>query len=327
MTRVLKIILPFAILCAVGYQFWPQIVSEVLHIQETYDIPFWAPAPCTHPIPYVIGTFDSKFNITEKYFLSALSDAEAIWEKPQGTFKGKNLFTYDPTNTKTGVLKINLVYDYRQETTSKLAPLGADVESNQASYDSLKAKFTALKSSYEQAKSDFSVRVAAFNQKNKAYDAEVEMWNRKGGAPEAEYNKLQADRIALEAQSRELQTLETNLNNMVDEINALVVTLNHLVDSLKLSVEKYNTISSARGESFDEGVYSTNGANVNEINIYEFSSRTKLVRVLAHELGHALGLDHVTDPKAIMYAKNDSSNGTLTKADLAALKTRCGANY
>ncbi|KKP81160.1 MAG: Peptidase M10A and M12B matrixin and adamalysin, partial [Parcubacteria group bacterium GW2011_GWB1_35_5] len=112
------------------------------------------------------------------------------------------------------------------------------------------------------------------------------------------------------------------INEMVDEINSMVVVLNRLATTLNLAVEKYNTVGASRGESFEEGVYIQEGLS-RQIDIYEFSNRDKLVRVLAHELGHALGLDHVDDTKAIMYEFNQGNNKALTKADLAELQIKC----
>lgn len=309
MRKIFKVLIFAVILGAVWYQFGGIILDRFL--------------PCENPIIYTLGTFDTKFGISKSYFLSALSDAEVIWEKPFG----KELFTYKENSAddegKGEILKINLVYDYRQEATSKLASLGIVVEDNKASYEDLKSKLAVLKTRYEKEKNIFEARIKIFNQKQLAYEMEVGSWNKKGGVSKDEYNKLEQERLMLNVEALELQRIQKSINEMVEEINALVVALNRLVGTLNLSVEKYNTIGASRGESFTEGVYYSDGSN-KEIDIYEFSSRIKLVRVLAHELGHALNLEHMEDTKAIMYRLNQGNNQVLSESDLVALKAKCG---
>ena len=306
------------ILLGLAYQFRAPLEGQFSSLQNKVHTLF-APAPCAQPIPYNLGTFDTQFGISKADFLSALTEAEGIWSKPFG----KQFFIYSPTDTNASVLKINLVYDYRQQATSKLAGLGIVAKNDQASYDSLKAKYTQLQTQYTATKNTLTAQVESFQKQQQAYNAEVDSWNKKGGAPQADYDRLQTEKSTLDTESAQLQTSQNNLNGMVDEINALVVVLNRLVATLNLSVNQYNTVNGTLGDSFEEGVYVEDGP-VRHIDIYEYSDHNKLVRVLAHELGHALGLQHVTDPKAIMYKFNQGTGLAATQADINELKTVCG---
>lgn len=271
--------------------------------------------PCREPIAYSIGSFDESFGISREYFLSTLSDAEKVWEGPSG----RDLFVYDIDKS---TLPINLIYDYRQETTSKLSEINKDVKSSQNEYDLLRAKYLNLKSIYEKENADFSARVSIFNDRQKAYNREVDEWNKKGGAPEEEYAKLQAEKYSLSKEELILKKEEGVLRAKAGEVNTLVAELNALAKSLNIDVDKYNQVGDTLGESFEEGLYSDDGIN-QKIDIFEFSTRDKLVRILAHELGHALGINHVSDKEAIMYELNSGNKLTATEADLSALDAIC----
>jgi Skp family chaperone for outer membrane proteins len=197
---------------------------------------------------------------------------------------GKTVLAYDP---KAG-LKINLIYDEREAT----AKLGNEIARRQAEADAARAALDALQAQY-------AARQAAYNQ-------EVETINARGGATPREAAVIAADR--------------ESLNALADSVNSQVALFNKGVADLNAAVRQFNQTA---GRTFEEGQY-VRDADGERINIFEFIGATQLERVLAHEFGHALGLDHNDDPKSIMFAKNESGNLLPTQADLAALRAVCG---
>jgi len=283
-------------------------------IKFSYKYIFNQIAPCQSPITYSIGTIDPRFNLSKADLLKDISTAKKIWEDPVS----KQLFEYSPT----GELKVNLVYDYRQKATESISKIGLVINDDKSSYESLKAKYDSLNNAYTTNKSKLDSLTATYNTEKSAYEKDVAYWNSHGGASKGEYAILEQKRIDLNNQVASLNQLKDTVNASVDTLNSVRVILNKLIAELNLQVDSYNTAGSSINSTFREGEY-VSSATGTEINIYQYDSGDQLVRVLAHELGHAIGLDHINNPKAIMYYINEGSNEKLTMDDLNALKKRC----
>ncbi len=85
----------------------------------------------------------------------------------------------------------------------------------------------------------------------------------------------------------------------------MVVVINGIASNLNLDVVNYNNAGDVLGKEFNEGLYEKRN-NRETITIFHFNNHDRLVRVLAHELGHALGLEHNNNPQALMYRLNQS---------------------
>lgn len=299
----------FLLILAGGY-IYRENVKNFLEQQMDYF------APCWEPITYSLGNFDTQFTLSKEQFLSEIQRAEKIWEVQAQ----RELFHYVETG---GALTVNLIYDERQASVDELKKIGIVISNNEETYNALKAKYTTLSVAYDQQKKLLDGDIRKLTVQQDAYEKDVSYWNSRGGASKGEYEKLQERKRNINTLIDTINISQWELNKKADTINTLARSINHLISVLNLNVAKYNTTNFSNGEEFEEGEY-IRDASGQRINIYEFGNEIELIRVLTHELGHALGLMHVTDPGAIMYELNQGNNETLTEADIRELTSVCG---
>ncbi len=270
--------------------------------------------PCPTPITYSIGEFDSQFNISEDDFKSAIKEAEDIWEKASG----RNLFEYSPN----GKMKVSLIYDQRQQSTTEINYLDSNLKQDNNYYLQLKSQYEALMVQYNKANQELNTLTASYNQNLSVYEKNVDSWNKKNDNQE-KYNQLLTEKNNLESQALTIKDKQGTVNALVSQINQLGAQLNTLGSNLNLNIQKYNNVVQSTDQEFEQGNYISDPDGSKEINIYQFENKDKLVRVLAHELGHALGIDHLPNSEDIMYSYNIGLNQNITAADLNELNKVC----
>jgi len=262
---------------------------------------------CSEPITYRIGSVDPRFNVSEATLRSVLQEAAQVWNEAAG----KTIIAY----SEEGEIPVSLVYDERQQA----AQLGNTINSDQSAYEEQRDAVDTLIASHESRVAAHEASVASFAAQKAAYDAEVAKWNQQGGAPPGEYEALQEKRRSLERAQVRINTEAGRLNEMIAEINREVQELNALAERVNSKVDVYNEFA---GHEFDQGQYveDENGAR---ITIYEFRTREQLVRAMAHEFGHALGIMHTEDPQSLMYPYNSGTSLKLHAEDIEALGSVC----
>lgn len=244
--------------------------------------------PCTRSITYSIGNVDNGFGINEEDFLNVVEKSANVWN----TSLNKNLLVYKKNG---GELAVNLVYDKRQKTTDILKSLNDSMENSQDSYSQSKIEIDNMKNDFEQKKKIMESKILTLRDKNGRYSID-------------DINEIDKLRI-------ELDRLASKINLAVDKLNKSVGWFNN-------QKKQYNNIGEQLGDRFEEGLYHVDN-NGKYIDIYQFENKEKLERVLMHELGHALSLDHSGSPNDIMYEMNIGDNLELTENDINALKTYC----
>ncbi len=242
---------------------------------------------CDTPIAYKLGTIDPKFGLDNKKVTADISDAIAIWSNDYG----KPLFIA----TSSAKLTINFVYDQRSALNAQINQL----------QNQLDKKSTTLVQQIDAYKAD----VAAFEQKLANFNNRVNQVNQSGGATPDVYASLIAEQKALKTEG-------DSLNARAQEYNLSAHNYDNQVRNLNQDVSQFNQAITQKPE---EGLYD---GKDNTISIYFVNNHQELVHTLAHEFGHALGMQHVPDPRSIMNAYTNNFI-TITPQDQDQLDYVC----
>jgi hypothetical protein len=313
MKRIIRLVIILLILTggfASVYAYEGYVGRFVYRVYETY----WPIKPCSRTIKYNIGILDSRFGLSKQEFMRHLSRAETVWEDSFG----KNYFEYSENDGLT----VNLIYDARQETTETLQDLGAKIDASIGNYDLLKSKYESARITYERTKQEIASLKAQYESAISALNADIDKWNKKGGAPRQEYETLEREKQRIVALQSDYNAKIAYLNKLAESLNEMAHNLNRIAKELNLKVQTYNDIGATTGPEFDEGEYVLDHQG-ERINIYQYENEIMFVRVLAHELGHALGLSHVENEDSVMNRLNDSDNLYPTEEDIKELLSVC----
>lgn len=284
MQKLLKVVFTLAAISGWLYFYFPAL--KILYKDKIFSERI-----CSAPVTYSIESIDNRFKLSEGELSEAVTDAVAIWESARNA----DLFQEVESN---GTITIVLKFDERQKVTDILGGLNGNIEAESDQIDLQRLNYKALEDQYNTAKSEYEYSLQKY------------------------YASRNSNQANLNQEAEEVNSKQQNLERLRMQLNTYAGSLNEQVSGLNNKISTYNNLGQQRGEAFNEGEYVVD-KGTRTIYVYEFENKEKLVRLLAHEFGHALALEHVDGTKSIMNEINGSSNLTLSSQDISELNRVC----
>ncbi|NBB77261.1 MAG: matrixin family metalloprotease [Bacteroidetes bacterium] len=274
--------------------------------------------PCTEPVTYSIGEIDNRFLINPGYLKKILNEASLIWSEAAG----RTLFQYAEEG---GEIEIELIYGEQQQISDRERQFRSRI-------NAMEQRIVRMEREYNRFSRRFEEKVAAYQRDVQQLDSdisELNRWvqriNRRGGFTELELREYENRKARIDRESRNIEYIETEIDRQGRDLNERIDRLNERIDEKNILVEEYNR-SFAGSKRFTQGEYIEERSG-RKIRIYHYSDSDELRLVLAHEMGHAMGIEHVTNPMSVMYHLMDGQNRQelkLTPQDIEALESVCG---
>lgn len=257
---------------------------------------------------YRIADIDSRFNLSQQQVLELTQQAAKLWEQETG----QQNFIYDPQ----AEFSINLIFDERQQrSTDRLQGLD-QLKQQQQQWENQNLQLQQVKEEIQRTTALIASKQAQLNLQFQQYNTEVLRFNQTRSTSKDLAQQFSQRQKALEQQSLVLQREVQEHNQRTQQLNQRIQNLNQTNQQLVASASQFNQV-------FQPHLFHKGHFNGKQILIYEFSSTNDLRLTLAHEFGHALGLEHTNDPRSLMYPviqKQNFQQFALTDSDKDLVK-------
>lgn len=272
--------------------------------------------PCTQPLTIGAGALDDRFQIDKKTLENAISEVVHLWSSTMR----EPVVVY----SKDAELKVDLVYAEEQQITDSERQFRDRLQSETVSIEVMERRFNQHENEYKRDVRRYDDDMKELQASIDRLNQWVNTKNLNGGFSEDELRQFESRKASIDKKSLALDQKQAELLQKAENLNRMVSDLNRQINQKNELVDEYNrTFTGER--KFTQGAYEWNQTG-KSIQVFQFNSLDELKLVLAHEVGHALGLEHVENPASVMYylMGNQKANGlALTEEDIEALQAVC----
>lgn len=283
-----------------------------------------------------VGKIDPHYKnkITKEELKTILSEIEYTFESQLSM----NIFDYNKNGKE-----INLVYVPPSKLEKRISKKLELLRQKEKKIEKLTEDFPQELEKIDILKSDLAYKSQVLNNKIEDFNKYVGDINKKKSVSREEYNSIQAhvkskkkllnkEIKSLKQNERKVQRAVNRYNQKINSYNNLINQFNRISKELEIMGRNFKKV---KGMTFGvkevkvKTVFN-NGkktkqrsekTNMDKIEIYGFESKNELKAILAHEIGHLVGVPHVSAKNALMnpvIQKSQIEYLYLSKEDIEA---------